>query len=964
MDTAPADSPDAQTAELTALLENPRIFGIHKLPPRAAGWPARRDTIQPEQLLYDIDDWRINLGGFWKFHWSPDLGGRPRGFYRNDFDDSGWSSIRLPADFECAGYGTPIYSNITYPFRADPPRVMGEPPPEWTSFKERNPTGSCRRMFTPPPEWADRETILWFGGVQSAFRLWVNGEFAGYSEDSMGSSEFDVTALLRPGANLLAVQVYKYASGSYLEDQDFWRLSGIFRDVFAYSRHRKHLSDAVISADPATGIIRAAVESSAPDARLEIEVAGESAEVRLGPDGSGAAQLRPLNFRLWSPEQPNLYPVRLRLKGEAGEGFDTRFFRTGFRSVAIRDRVFRFNGKPVKLHGVNRHEFDPERGRAVTPAGMERDIRLIKAAHFDAVRSSHYPNDPRWYELCDRAGLWVLDEANIESHGLSYHRCVLPGDDPDWEPAVLDRIERMVRTNRNHVSITIWSPGNEAGYGNAFTRAAERIRELDPRPIQYADMNAPADFDSQTYPPPAWLEEYVKGDAERKGEHGEIPHLRQHGPGPGRKPFLMNEYAHAMGNSTGNFAEYWQTIERHPCLAGGFLWEWCEHGFRKTAPGGQSFFAYGGDFGDMPNDRNFCCDGLVRADRTLNPGWFEVRFMQQPLAAERTEHGRLRIFNKFNDTGFDRFQLEWELLRNGSGIVSGRFDAAPGPGEAVELDPPCPVPESGECFWRIRLGNDGETIAETEVPCREAVRHHVLPAANPLWIPAEHDLAPASSELPGLAAPPEAVLDRVPTDNDNGCRFPERTAQRRPGQLETTLEWSAAGNVREVKLTLDAAPDAPEIARLGIRLLLRPDAVRQIRWYGRGPHESYCDRKRSALVGRYEAPGGALCVSYTRPQENGQRTDTRELELESGGGKIIRITSPALFGFTLRPYRSDTLAAARHTFELVPETVWELTLDHAQRGVGGDDSWGCDVHDEYRLIPRGRLEARFRFELV
>lgn len=948
---------------LLRLLEDPRQFAICKLPPRAAGWPARRDSLSGEELLYDIDDWRISLGGTWKFHWSPTLEGRPHGFYRTGFDDSGWGEIELPANFECAGYGTPIYSNITYPFPADPPRISKEPPTDWTTFLERNPTGSCRRRFTLPEEWAGRETILWFGGVQSAFRLWVNGMFAGYSEDSFGCAEFDVTPLLHPGENLLAVQVYKYAAGSYLEDQDCWRLSGIFRDIFAYSRHRNHLEDAVITADPATGIIRAAVESTAPLAKLEIEAAGEKAAVPLDREGRGTAEVKLLNFRLWSPEHPNLLTVRLRLCGRDDEVYDIRFFRTGFRSIAIRDRVFLFNGRPSKFHGVNRHEFDPDRGRAVTRAGMEEDIRLIKAAHFDAVRSSHYPNDPRWYELCDRAGLRVLDEANIESHGLSYHRCVLPGDDPEWEPAVLDRIERLVRTNRNHVSITLWSLGNEAGYGNAFTDAAARIRELDPRPIQYADMNAPADFDSQTYPSPAWLEEYAAGTARRKGEHGEHPHPRQHGTGPSHKPFLMNEYAHAMGNSTGNFREYWQTIERHPCLAGGFLWEWCEHGLRKSGPRG-SYFAYGGDFGDRPNDRNFCCDGLVRADRALNPGWYEVRFVQQPLAVERTADGKLRIHNKFEDVGFDSFRLEWKLLCDGFETDAGLLDAVPGAGETVELPPPRPVPAGRECFWRLRLVKGERIAAEAELPCGEPVRCHVLPAANPLWTPSPVPLRPAEPDLPALAAPPEITLERVPTDNDNGCRFPERCGKTGDDRLRTTLVWLKSGPVQEARMILDAASDAPEIARFGLRLRLRPDAARRVLWFGRGPHESYCDRKWSALVGRYEAAGDALCVPYTRPQENGQRTDTRILELEAADGARLRITSPFLFGFTLRPYSSKTLAAAAHACDLAPEPVWELTLDYAQRGVGGDDSWGSDVHDEYRLLPGGRLETRFRFEIV
>ncbi len=913
--------------DLIKLLEDPLVFGINKLPARAFSWPSNRTELQPDEFLYDVADWRISLDGEWKFHWSPAPDGRVEGFETPGFDDSAWNAVELPCNLECNGYGTPIYSNITYPFHCDPPHVMGEPPADWTTYQERNPTGQFRRKVALPADWSGRRTVIHFGGAQTAFRLWVNGEFAGYSEDSMGVAEFEITPFLRAGENLIAAELYKYSSASYLEDQDFWRLSGFFRSIFLYSTGNNYIADAVIRADSASRNIIAVTR---------IEGEGE-VELLVRNPGGEAVDLPLDEVEFWSPEQPALYLVTLVLKNN-GKIEDIRHYRTGFRTIEIRDRQVFFNGKAIHFHGVNRHEFDPERGRALTREGMMKDVAMIKAANLDSVRCSHYMNHPLWYELCDRNGIWLVDEANVESHGLSYHACVLPGDEGAWMPATVDRAERMVKTNRNHVSVTVWSLGNEAGYGTGFEAAAARIRELDPRPIQYADMNIVADFDSQTYPTPRWLYEYSQDNAERIGEHGEIPHPRQHGPMPTGKPFIMNEYAHAMGNSTGNFFEYWEMIERFPCLAGGFIWEWCEHGFR-SAKG----YLYGGDFGDKPNDGTFCCDGLVRPNRIPNPGLAEVKFVHQPLAGAIDRAAKtVTLRNKRYFLPLKN--INWKLLRNGVELSSGVIEKVIPAGGSVTIPYPAAIPESGEVFFRFAF----EESAELELCATWEPTFSVLPDANPFWT--------GKAESYRCLFEAEIVLDRAITDNDHGCKFDDRTALRKPEDFKTSLEWSGY----LLKAGFEPGENCPEIARFGVRIILPEEAIANVAWYGRGPHEAYCDRKRSALVGRYESAPGELATPYTRPQENGQRIDVRELILTSASGDALCIASDRLFGFTLRNYRAESLEKARHSFELEDEGIWELTLDVMHRGAGGDNSWGLDVHDEYK-IPREKIEALFLF---
>ena len=916
-------------------LEKPQEIAFGKLPPHGCGWPAKRKVLQPEEFLYDIDDWRICLNNDWRFHWQPDFANLPDTCAEPGFDDGAWDRIDLPANWETRGYGTPIYRNSGFVFTCDPPRVFQPVPPEYTTSREPAPTAILRKEITLPAGWQDREIILYVGAAQTTLAVYCNGEFTGYSEDSFGAAEFDLTRFFADRQTLhLTLVVCKYSSASYLEDQDCWRFSGIFRDVFLYSRDKRHFAD--IQLLPEAGTIRAKVELSS-----EAEKAG--CTWHLEHHGAGDAQTVTLpEFQYWSAETPVLYPVSAVLTAPDGEVCDIRHFRTGFHTEEIRNGVFYFNGQPIKFHGVNRHEFDPVRGRAITREGMFRDIKLIKQANFDAVRTSHYPDHPLWYELCDRYGLYVCNEANIESHGISYHRRILPGDQPEWRPAALDRIRRLVLTGRNYISVTLWSLGNEAGYGNIYPEAANLIRSLDDRPIQYADMNLPVDFDSQTYPAPAWLEAYLQGPVVRKSEGGDIASVAQHGTQPSGKPFIMNEYAHAMGNSSGNLFEYWETMEKYPRLTGGFVWEWCEHGLYKDGR-----FAYGGDFGDAPNNGNFCIDGIVQADRTPNPGYQEFRYVQQPFSAKfDPEKKVIKLRNKAFFLSWDHLQILWQWRCNGFPAGSGVWLISAKPGEEVTQPLPPHSAEPGE--WRLRLYS---AKGAEDLAVDFADTYEVFPAKNPLW-------QKPDGEWKNIAAPYPAkpCFNRALTDNDMGCHFPPFA------DAAGDLTWLGNGTpgvfLGCLQYQLQSEP-----ARTGIILTIPREKITRVHWYGRGPHEAYCDRKRSAFVGRYTMPPEEMQTPYVKPQENGQRCDVRELELTGKDDSRIVISCPQLFNFTLLPCPPEILAAAKHQEDLTPDGNWYLHLDLMQRGVGGDDSWGSNVHDEYRIQAPAEGSAEFRITI-
>jgi beta-galactosidase len=568
--------------------ENQQVVGRNREAPRAAALPfpdrARAATSPREQT-----PWRKSLNGKWRFHWSPEPDRRPVDFFRPDYDASDWKDLPVPSNWQLHGYDTPLYTNITYPFRADPPRVMGEPPVEYTNFKVRNPVGSYRHSFTVPPEWKGRQVFLQFDGVDSAFYAWVNGHAIGFSKDSRTPATFNITRYLQDGPNLLAVEVYRYSDGSYLEDQDYWRLSGIFRDVFLWSTGDLHLRDFFVHTDldaqyrDAELRVEVEVTNYAPQPRsfsVEAELLNAAGQpvFRGVAARSEAAAGRPAALTLrqgvanpakWSAEQPNLYQLLLTLKDAAGRIVEVTPCRVGFRKVEIKDRFLLVNGQRVYLKGVNRHEFHPKLGHTITRCSMIQDILLMKRLNINAVRTCHYPNDPRWYELCDEFGLYVIDEANVESHGMGYGERSL-AKDPSWKEAHLDRTRRMVERDKNFPCIITWSLGNEAGNGVNFYATYDWTKQRDPsRPVQYE--RAELDRNTDIYCPMYSTIEHIVSYAKRKPD----------------RPLIMCEYAHAMGNSVGNFQDYWTAIEAHESLQGGFIWDWVDQGLLQPVPQGR-----------------------------------------------------------------------------------------------------------------------------------------------------------------------------------------------------------------------------------------------------------------------------------------------------------------------------------------------------------------------------------------
>ncbi|HEX2851718.1 MAG TPA: glycoside hydrolase family 2 TIM barrel-domain containing protein [Opitutaceae bacterium] len=731
--------------------ENEQVFQINRERARATFVPFA-DAAQALKGERTDSPWFRSLNGDWRFHWVPRPEVRPVDFFRTDFDDSGWKFLSVPSNWETNGYGTPIYASSGYTFKIDPPRVMSEPKPDYTAFKERNPTGSYRRTFELPAAWAGRRVFVHFAGVQSAFYVWVNGERVGYSEGSMSPAEFDITPHVRAGSNLIAVEVYRYSDGSYLEDQDMWRFGGIHREIFLYSTGDVRLRDFAVRTD---------FDADLRDATLRIEpklavyndraLAGWTVKAQLfdargqpvfaqpltqaaEPIFNRDFQAGVLNDRTpqrglpkfgwlegkvsapakWNAETPALYRLVLTLHDDKGAVVEAAGTNVGFRKIEIRNGQLLINGQPVRLRGVNRHEMDPDRGHAVTYEQMVRDITLMKQANINAVRGCHYPNDPRWNDLCDRYGLYMIDEADLETHGVRG----LLASDPQWHGAFLDRAIRLAERDKNHPSVIFWSMGNEAGYGPNFAAISAWLKQFDPtRPIHYEGAQGKptdpltVDVISRFYPrvQAAYLNpESPESAGVERAENARWERLLSIARDPAdNRPVLTSEYAHAMGNALGNLQEFWDEIYSHPRMLGGFIWEWADEGLRKRAADGTPFIAYGGDFGDKPNLGVFCIKGIVDSDRAPTPKYWEVKKVYQPLkiAGANSKPGQttVRVTNRHHFTDLRELDARWTVMCDGAVVQSGVLPAvtlAPG-AEADVAVPVQPVaqPVAGADYW-------------------------------------------------------------------------------------------------------------------------------------------------------------------------------------------------------------------------------------------------------------------------
>ena len=704
--------------------ENHHVLQINREPARAAFTP----------FHVQKGDCSICLDGTWKFRWTPVPNERIVEFYQTDFNDKDWVGFPVPANWEVNGYGTPIYVSAGYPFKIDPPRVMGEPKVDYTTYKERNPVGQYRRSFQLPAGWEARgQTFLRFEGVMSAFYVWINGERVGYSQGSMEPSEFNITNYLRAGENQIALEVYRYSDGSYLEDQDFWRFGGIHRSIHLlhtpdirirdYAVRTLPVStdyqDFILQIDPQFSVYRgmtgkgttlqgvlkdasgreiATLKGDVEDI-LDLEhKAGRMNEwyPQRGPRKLGRMSATIKSPKRWTAETPYLYKLHLTLLTAEGEVLEQVEQSVGFRSVEIRNGQLLVNGAPVRFRGVNRHEHDPRTARVMSEERMLQDILLMKQANINAVRTSHYPNVSRWYELCDSLGLYVMDEADIEEHGL---RGTLAST-PDWHAAFLDRAVRMAERDKNHPSIVMWSMGNESGYGPNFAAISAWLHDFDPtRPVHYEGaQGAGGEPDPKTVDVISRFytrvkQEYLnpgiaEGEDKERAENARWERLLEIAERTNdNRPVMTSEYAHSMGNALGNFKEYWDEIYSNPRMLGGFIWDWVDQGIYKTLPDGRIMVAYGGDFGDKPNLKAFCFNGLLMSDRETTPKYWEVKKVYSPVEL-RVESGELRVTNRNHHTDLSQYRCLWTLSIDGKQKDQGEItlpEVAPGESETIPL---------------------------------------------------------------------------------------------------------------------------------------------------------------------------------------------------------------------------------------------------------------------------------------
>jgi len=751
--------------------------------------PARADFIPFATIEQALDGdkekspYYLLLNGDWKFNWVPRPEERPANFYQTDFNDNAWKTIPVPSNWEMQGYGTPIYVSAGYPFKIDPPRVMGEPKADYTSFKERNPVGSYRHTFNLPQLWNGRKVFIHFAGVQSAFYVWINGKKVGYSQGSMEPSEFDITDYIKKGENQLAVEVYRWCDGSYLEDQDMWRTSGIHRDVFLYSTSDVRISDFAV---------RTILDKDYKDASLQIKpelksyegnkLEGWNIEARLydvqnnpvfsqalvqdalpvlnadhkagvmndrtpqrGPAKFAWIESKVENPLKWTAETPYLYTLILALKNNKNETVETVRCQVGFRSIEIKDGQLLINGNSVRLRGVNRHEHDPATGRTVSSERMKQDIILMKQANINAVRTAHYPNNTQWYELCNEYGLYVMDEADIEEHGLRGQLA----SDPAWHAVFLDRAVRMAERDKNHPSIICWSMGNESGYGPNFAAISAWLKDFDPtRFIHYEGAQGiPADprtvdVISRFYP--RVQDEYLNpnipgGEDKERAENARWERLLSIAENPvDNRPVLTSEYAHAMGNAMGNFKEYWDEIYSNKRMLGGFIWDWVDQGLYKTTADGIRFMAYGGDFGDKPNLKAFCFNGVIFSEREVTPKYFEVKKVYQPVLVEPVSFNRneavIRITNRNHFLNLNEYETRWSLISNGDTIQKGSL---------ADID----IPTGGKSEVKIVIKNfKADPVADYSLRVGFHLKENTLWAGKGFEIAFEQILLSEASE--------------------------------------------------------------------------------------------------------------------------------------------------------------------------------------------------------------------------
>lgn len=983
-------------------------IGKNKLMPHAYVWPY--DT--PDALRsgnYEQSPYYMSLNGKWKFHWVKNPDRRPKDFYKPSFYTGGWADIEVPGNWERQGYGTAIYVNETYEF--DTPLFNFKKNPPLVPYEE-NEVGSYRRTFTVPAGWKNRRIVICCEGVISFYYIWVNGHQLGYNQGSKTPAEWDITDYVKEGENTVALEVYRWSAGSYLECQDMWRLSGIERDVYLYSTPRQFISDykvtssldkqtykeglfsleaTVEGASDGTSVLEYTLEDSSGKTILKKEISLKSRG--LSNFITFDEQTLP-DVKRWSAEHPNLYSLTLALKNAAGQVTHLTGCNVGFRTSEIKDGRFCINGVPVLVKGANRHEHS-QLGRTVSKELMEEDIRLMKQHNLNTVRNSHYPTHPYWYQLCDRYGLYVIDEANIESHGMGYGPASL-AKDSTWLPAHMDRTRRMYERSKNHPAIVIWSLGNEAGNGINFERTYDYMKSIETtRPIQYerAEQNYNTDIYCRMY---RSVEEL-------------LAYARQTEPKVYR-PFIMTEYLHAMGNSCGGLREYMEVFETEPIVQGGCIWDWVDQSFREIDADGRWYWTYGGDYGpkNVPSFGNFCCNGLVNAIREPHPHLLEVKKAYQYIKAKLVDSKKLtlNVRNWYDFTNLNAYTLHWQVVGdNGKVIADGtrQVDAAPHATVEITLGAVRLPSDVREAWLNLSwtpveaapfIGTDYEVAYDQFALAGN--RSYRAPEVK-LSGKVEMDIDPETGALRSyiykgeemLASPVILSLYRPATDNDNrektgGAKVWKKAGLDKLTQRAFSVKTSARGGRSEVELlnarderlgtasfiytlkkdgTLDVqtrfVPDTTvvtSLARVGL-VFEMPVAYSQVTYLGRGEHETYVDRNESGRIGIYHTDAECMFHYYVRPQATGNRTDVRWMQLADEAGEGLAFCSDTPFQFSVIPFTDKCLDAATHVNQLRREGVVTVHLDAVQAGVG-TATCGPGVLPQYRVPVQ---EYTFRF---
>jgi beta-galactosidase len=1006
-------------AHLDSLFENPAIQEINRMPMRAnyfayenAELAKAADTAHSSRY--------VSLNGMWRFHWvnRPEL--LPKDFYAVNYDDKSWVDFPVPSNWEFKGYGTPIYTNIPYEFAPRNPN-----PPDIPDENDQ-PTAGYRKTFALPVAWKGMKVYLHLGAVKSAFRLYVNGKEVGLGKDSKLESEFDLTDYVNEGNNLIAMEVRRWTDASFLECQDFWRLSGISRDCYLYARPQVHLYDFFAKPSLINNYkdgnldveVQAWNESAAQHGNYKIQVqllddknnkVVDTIQTAYGLKRSGGSKTE-LHFhnmfndaKQWSAEIPNLYRLQLTLLTDKNEVVEVIYKKIGFRNIEIKNAQLLVNGKPVYIKGVNRHETDPYTNQVISKERMLQDITEMKKMNINAVRDCHYPDDAYWYDLCNEYGLYMIDEANIESHGMGYNIERTLANNPAWEYAHLIRMKRMVLRDKNNPCIIMWSMGNEAGNGNNFYEGYHLIRGMDPsRPIHYerAELDWNSDVFCPMYPDPSYLEKYGSNNPP--------------------KPLIMCEYAHAMGNTDGNFKDYWDIIERYPSLQGGFIWDWVDQGM-ELIKNGKKVWGYGGDWGSpgTPNDNNFLCNGLVAPDRIWNPHAYEVRKVYQHIKFKliNAKEGKLEVKNGYFFKDLNNYTIVYTLFKDGKLAQTGdniSLHAKAGETETISL--PYSFKEDGSEYYlqvaayihNDSLLKDNTALAWDEFKLTDGNKFNYTSSKEKINISKDNAAAlelknknfslvfdkqsgNITSYKEGgkniFTTGPTPNFWRPPTDNDYGANFQKQlfewkdagtnsklvsisnAAQNADGWLTVTVEKSLLnddatytqqfmidGNgAIKVSNTFHASKGKHNmLMKFGNHMQLPTDFI-NLQWYGRGPWESYQDRKDASFVGLYSGAVKDQYYPYIRPQESGNKTDVRwaKLTRKDGSGILIAATD-TLLQLNALPYSPDQLYSGpekqqKHSGELEPDKNIHLDIDLQQMGLGGINSWGSWPLEKYRM---------------